>query len=282
MPRPLLQSYRRLAPFAELIGRGDAVLLVSGYSFELAYYIGRSRPRTLDYSQIVLDSAGKIEAFLDERGVNLFYVDETLASRLPRSSLFVDRLQATRGAVWDLLAFEDGPQGRWRLWGRRTFLNLTGGVVPADMGVELWFQAGSRLDSSVLRTGWSVPEKWGVWSDGPEARLVIDPKPALVGAGDLLLIVRVIGYVTPSHPRELVDVLVNDAPVALWTFELGDGWLEHRVRVPAALVVAESPLEVTFRLRNPVSPAELGISGDGRRLGIGLTYIRLAPAGDEQ
>ena len=277
-PRPLLESYRRLAPFAELIGRDDAVLLVNGHSFELAHYIGRSRPRALDYSQIVLDPAGKIDAFLDERGVNLFYVDETLASRLPRSSLFVDPLQPGRGAVWDLLAFEDGPHARWRLWGRRTFLNLTGGGAPARTGVEQSFQAGSRLDSAALHFGWAMPEKWGVWSDGPEARLVVDPKPGSLGGGDLGLIVRAMGFVTPKHPRQTVDVLVNGTSVALWTFELGDGFVERRARVPAAVV--KFPLEITFRIRNAMTPAQLGISGDARRLGIGLASLRLAPAAD--
>src|SRR5260370_23143332 len=86
MPRPLLQSYRRLAPFAELIGRSDAVLLVSRYSVELAHYIGRGRPRILDYNQIVLDSAAEIEVFLADRGAIGFYVAESLPSRRLRTS----------------------------------------------------------------------------------------------------------------------------------------------------------------------------------------------------
>ena len=34
------------------------------------------------------------------------------------------------------------------------------------------FQAGSCLDPSVLRSGWSGLETWGVWSDGPEAQVM--------------------------------------------------------------------------------------------------------------
>jgi hypothetical protein len=107
--RPLLQAYRRLAPFAELIARDDVVMLVSRYPGELAYYVGLNLPRVLDYAQGLPDWGANIEAFLDERGVNLFYVDETLISRLPWPSLFVDRLQATREAGWDLLALGDDP-----------------------------------------------------------------------------------------------------------------------------------------------------------------------------
>lgn len=124
MSRPLLESYRRLAPFAGLIARGDAVLLVSEYPAELRLYVGRSRPRTLDSTAVVLDSESELERSLDERGVNLFYVDETLLSRLPPSSPFADRLQATRGTDWDLLDFRDDAQGRWRLWGRKSFLGV--------------------------------------------------------------------------------------------------------------------------------------------------------------
>ena len=124
--RPLLQSYRRLAPFATLIGRSDAVLLVSRYPVELAHYIGGNRPSALDYGQIAVDSDETMEASLNQRGVNLFYVDESLIARLPPSALFVDRLRGTRTAAWELLAFEDRPDARWRLWGRRTFLEAQG------------------------------------------------------------------------------------------------------------------------------------------------------------
>jgi hypothetical protein len=149
-------------------------------------------------------------------------------------------------------------------------------------GMAVRFQADSRLDPSVLEAGWSPREKWGVWSDGPEARLVLEPKVVerWTGPAGLLLIVRAQAFVGPKHPRQLVDVFVNDTSVALWTFELGDGVLERRARVPAAAV--KLPLVVALRVRNPTSPDEQGIGGDPRRLGIGLTSLRLVPAGEER
>jgi hypothetical protein len=122
-PRPLLRAYRRLAPFAELITRNDAVLLVGEYPVELAHYIAWNMPRTLDYGEAALDAAPKVSAVLDEQKVNVFYVDESMVSRLGPAALFVDRLQATRDVGWELLALEDAPRARWRLWARRGFFD---------------------------------------------------------------------------------------------------------------------------------------------------------------
>jgi len=171
-------------------------------------------------------------------------------------------------------------RGPWITPEHKSLLNLTGGVVPADVklydsGMVVRFQAGSCLDPSVLRSGWSGLETWGVWSDGPEAQVMLDPKPALGGTGELLLLLRATAFVSPRHPRQIVDVLVNDTRVALWTFNHGDGHLERRVRLPAAVV--KFPLAVTFQLPNSVSPAQLGGSADRRRLGIGLATLRLVP-----
>jgi hypothetical protein len=164
-------------------------------------------------------------------------------------------------------------------------LNLTQGVVPADVrpyqsGLAVRFQADSRLDRAVLQSGWSEREKWGVWSEGSEARLVLDAKPGerLMGSGDWLLMVRARALVVPQRPQQVVDVVVNGTSVAVWTFQLGDGVLERRAPVLAALV--RFPLVVTFRFSNAATLGELGImSGDERRFGIGLTSLRLAPAG---
>jgi hypothetical protein len=164
-------------------------------------------------------------------------------------------------------------------------LNLTQGVVPADVrpyqsGVAVRFAADARLDRAVLQYGWSEREKWGVWSDGSEARLVLDAKPAerVMDPGDWLLMVRASALVVPQRPQQMVDVSVNGTSVAVWTFRLGDGVLERRAPVLAALV--RFPLVVTFRFRNAATLGDLGImSVDGRRFGIGLTSLRLAPAG---
>jgi hypothetical protein len=146
-------------------------------------------------------------------------------------------------------------------------------------GMIVRFQAGFPIPPSILVSGWSTRENWGVWSDGPEARLTLDSKPGLLNTEDLLLIFRVSAFVSPRHPRQLVDVLVNDSPLALWTFESGGATLERRVRIPPAVV--EFPLIVTFRLHNPVSPAELGGSADSRRLGIGLISLHVVNDGKE-
>jgi hypothetical protein len=306
-PRPLLEMYRRLSPFQDLIADSETVLLVSHFGFDIKHYLGLGLPPVIEYQSLqpVL-STRPLRALLDEQGVNLFYLDEALSDRL-RSPIPRALLESTAWTDWKLLGSGDHTTGRWRLWarspsnrsgseparegGRRrsaTAWIVPGGEGPAGVKLDrsdlaVHFQPG-RFDPSVLVSGWSTPETWGVWSDGPEARVMLDPKRAesRAGHGGFILIARARSLVAPQHPRQLVDVFVNDTLVATWTFDVGDDLrdLERRARVPAALVAGRLPVTVTFTCRNPVSPVDLGVGRDRRRLGIALADLWLVPAGE--
>jgi hypothetical protein len=119
----------------------------------------------------------------------------------------------------------------------------------------------------LLGHDWSVPEPWGVWSDGeaPELLMRLMAPPA----GDLATTLVARGFPGDGQAATLV---VNDRPLA--RLRLKGQPQSYRVRIPRGLV-ARPLLQLVLRVDAPISPHQLGMSGDGRRLGLGLTSVRL-------
>lgn len=141
-------------------------------------------------------------------------------------------------------------------------------------GSRLRFGRGRPSDGH-LGFGWSRPESWGAWSNGVEANLILPVKPSVRGK-PLRVRIQGIAFVPAEDPIRRVQVYAGGTQLESWTFENPDNGFDRDFTVPAELTAGEEPLVITFRIENPSSPLSLGLSGDGRQLGIGLTRIRLA------
>lgn len=153
---------------------------------------------------------------------------------------------------------------------------LTGAEAPSyEPGTWIDFGAGGNARRYQVPMGWSYPEAWGTWTDGPaaELRLSVDRQRA---AEDLQLIVQGHGQ-SGDGGGTAAQVQVNDEPVADWRFP-GER-VEHRVLLRQELLARAAPLHVAFHIESPRVPAESSASGDVRRLGIGLQHLALMPAG---
>jgi hypothetical protein len=128
--------------------------------------------------------------------------------------------------------------------------------------------------------GWSQSELWGTWTDGDVAKLRIAP---VAKAGiQLIFVARLRAFVNPRHVRQHVDVLVNGRFVDQWIFD-GAEDTDRMVRLPSDVSYYPETIEITFIIPTARSPAELGLSDDSRRLGIGLVRACLdAAAGSEE
>jgi hypothetical protein len=116
---------------------------------------------------------------------------------------------------------------------------------------------------STLGFGWSHPEPWGVWSDGPEAALRIPVSKGCAWRA------TVEGRVYPPSER----VIVGCAPE-------GEDVRYYEVKAARNLqIVVESrrPFRkvIRFDLPEARAPADDHISADRRMLGIGLTSLRV-------
>lgn len=126
-----------------------------------------------------------------------------------------------------------------------------------------------------LGTGWSYIEPWGIWTEDNVAELVLytGESPGMYEIKFLL---------NAYNPEE--DPIRN---VKLWV----NGRLENKINFYEGLPIEyvlefttkpeENYIQFVFEVENPVSPAELDISSDPRRLGLGLTGFKLSKIGDD-
>lgn len=119
-------------------------------------------------------------------------------------------------------------------------------------------------------TGWSTPEDWACWTDGPEAELLLclDAPPAR----DLELIAEV----HPFCPRRdlKVTVVANGTRAAEWRFERGEEMREVRAAIPGRCAPS-GVLHLVFRIEHPDSPAQSQLSDDTRALGLAFRRLWL-------
>ncbi len=122
--RPLLALYGRLAPFEAIFNRPDTIFLVSGYPLEIHEYVGHnyftSPLVNLDYTILGGAPADRpLPLFLDQQGVNLFYIDEPLWQTLSANPAHRAFLTSPESAGWIILAGQDTEAGRWMLLRKR-------------------------------------------------------------------------------------------------------------------------------------------------------------------
>lgn len=122
--RPLLALYRRLAPFEAAFNRPDSLFLVSAYPIEIHDYVGHNyfTSPLINADYTILDEAPAdrpLESLLDERGVNLVYLDEPRRHALlanPRQRSF---LTSPESAGWRVVGGGGSATGTWELLERR-------------------------------------------------------------------------------------------------------------------------------------------------------------------
>ena len=148
--------------------------------------------------------------------------------------------------------------------------------------LELWwsYSISFALDSAGVKNlirGWSNPEKWGTWTDGDTASVVLTP--AYRPKYDFELLIKGQAFLAYNHPSQEIDVFVNGHHVASLKYDLKSNSGVRVVKIPKNLVAAENNhLLIGLNLKNPKSPAELGVSDDRRRLGLGLVSLELKTA----
>lgn len=141
------------------------------------------------------------------------------------------------------------------------------------LGERVSFDKGGPGEAYAV-TGWSGPEGWGTWSEGPRALLVFDlGEPP---AGDLTLEIKAIAYLNRRSPRQRVTVVANGVPVRSLLYERPQRFALDRVTIPHSVFSQGVPrLQIELRFSDARSPHELGYSDDTRPLALGLVSLRL-------
>jgi hypothetical protein len=143
--------------------------------------------------------------------------------------------------------------------------------VPIVLGRAIFF---NDLSNPPIWQGWSTAENWGTWSDGDTASVLLalssTPKK------DLELLIDGHAFLSDKHPSQEVDVLVNNHQVSTLKYDLQSNSGVRVVKIPKALALEKNgQLSIKFNFETPRSPAELGLSTDARRLGLGIVSLEI-------
>jgi Methyltransferase FkbM domain len=149
------------------------------------------------------------------------------------------------------------------------------------IGETITFSNPTNGENNYLLDGWSSPEEFGVWSDGNKAAIGFRLQFKERKAGDLLLTIEGQAFVSPKHPHVAIEVFANGSKLGGWPLSFGVKVGELVTRVPRALVPEDGNVTITFIIKDPVSPKELGLSDDYRRLGLALRKMSLGWAGND-
>lgn len=120
MGRPLLELYQRLIPFEMTFNRQNTLFLVNSYVMDVHGYVSHNYSTNpfanFDYS--LLDQAPPdvpLETFLDQKGVNLFYIDEALFAKLESHPVYHRFVDSPEAAGWYILTYQNTDRGQWML-----------------------------------------------------------------------------------------------------------------------------------------------------------------------
>lgn len=127
-----------------------------------------------------------------------------------------------------------------------------------------------------LRSGWGRPERDGVWSIGNVAVIEL-PKFAKVGATKLSVTMRVLAFLSPPlHTSQTVAMNLDGARVGQW--ELLNTQLQELEVVLDTDRIANETSTIDLYIASARSPAALGLSMDGRHLGVSLRSLSVTRA----
>ena len=121
------------------------------------------------------------------------------------------------------------------------------------------------------REGWCHPEPWGTWIEGDEGVLKIQLDR--IPERDVTLSAAVKGLVSRSLRTVEAGVHINGEALAKWEMNSGE-FKPYRLIIPAAKLQSGECV-IAFKIRDPRSPAQLGLGGDKRLLSLGFERMTL-------
>lgn len=137
-------------------------------------------------------------------------------------------------------------------------------------GETVFFTKGGRgLD--LIGSGFSHPEDWATWTDGPQVELAF----CVVGTGRQEVIFTLAPFVNEARPTLDAEILIDGKAAAQWHFVAGETQVERSIVVAGvAAGAATGCTQMIIKFSDSRRASELSVAGDPRRLG--LAFVKLA------
>jgi hypothetical protein len=147
-------------------------------------------------------------------------------------------------------------------------------IDPVHPPTSLWFKKGGNFFNYV-GLGWSLPEGDFVWNSGRWASIYL---PISDNKSSLKIILDVFPFLCPGRVNaQRVKVFANCIPVAELVVDKPG---EYGFVVPSTCL-DQALLSLTFEFPDSISPSELKLSRDSRRLGLTFKKMRIQVATDD-
>ena len=180
----------------------------------------------------------------------------------PRDARGIGRIVTSRNSIpWDVQACRKAISG--------DLIALDASCVFASFGdlkctdtVE--FVSRGPLDHAI--TGFTLPDQDGRWSEGPNASLTCEISDASIHVAHF----RTAALVNDSHAQTMIVSVNGGEPIDI---EYSSENPSRLVSIPLA-VRGSSKLRFTFSFPQAISPLELGINGDDRKLSVKFYDLR--------
>jgi hypothetical protein len=227
-----------------------------------AVYLGRVATRAVEAAQSKTDlmlGTGKYDAD------SLYVLDERA---LLQAAVSIDNNT-------DLLARIDGLNILAPGWKQCVDCPQVSAVDPLELipllkqGERILFKEASPA-TAYLAKGWSANEPWGTWSLGSDAEIILRTSAAVHS-----LVLETTALLGQTHPQQALVISVNEVQVLATSLIKPDGNLIEVALTPELqkLITEQGLLRIQFHFANAISPGELGMGEDGRKLAIGLQAL---------
>lgn len=139
----------------------------------------------------------------------------------------------------------------------------------------LFKQGGSGVP--YLREGWGQPELGGVWSNARRAIVELPISPTQRNLAAASVQVAAFAFLPENTSTRTVTVSAPGGVSETFTFNRQDA-IRHDFLLPLpAAALKGASVRVTFDIKDPKTPRELGLGADDRLLGAGLEAMRIIP-----
>ena len=142
--------------------------------------------------------------------------------------------------------------------------------IPYQPGTIIHFGTGKDT-GHYLGSGWSYPEKGGIWTDATRSTIILPMKKP---ESDLILNLQFSPFLVKNTlDRQRLDIWVNGHHITNYTISTPGS---QTIAVEIEHTVLDENIQIlTFELPDAGSPYENGQSGDTRTLGIAVQSFSL-------
>lgn len=138
-------------------------------------------------------------------------------------------------------------------------------VIPVHLGQET--PLNSQQKHAAFIGAWGASETSGTWATGEWSGIALKLPSELIGKKDLVQAVINLGcFRHEKNPVPELEALVFDGKAKSVVFPARTDRQQVTIDIDLRTLASDGRVELWFRNRNVASPAELGLSGDRRRL----------------